>query len=84
MIDPDVPTRPLITHLLNQLDRAFAGDAWHSLLTNLRTTVPAQWAWLPPVGHRSIRAIVQYVGATNLWTSITPSVTSPGAGSIPA
>jgi hypothetical protein len=48
--------------LLSLLDRAFAGEEWYSLLTNLRTTRPVDWDWVPEAGQRSIRQIVQHVG----------------------
>lgn len=54
--------RPAVDQLLYFLDEAFAGEDWHSLLTNIRTVPPEAWAWVPPGGHRSIRDIVQHVG----------------------
>lgn len=55
-------TRPAVDQLLYLLDEAFTGQEWHALLPNLRTVTPDAWNWLPPGGHRSIRAIVQHVG----------------------
>lgn len=51
-----------VTQLLTLLDRAFASEDWHSLLTNLRTTMPMDWDGLAEGGQRSIRSIVQHVG----------------------
>ena len=50
-------------HLLYLLDEAFDGTPWHSLLGNLSAVAPEAWTWVPPGGHRSIRDIVQHVGA---------------------
>ena len=46
------------------LDQAFAGDGWHSLLTNLRAASEADWTWVPPGGSRSIRDVIRHVGGT--------------------
>jgi uncharacterized damage-inducible protein DinB len=51
-----------VSQLLFLLDHAFAGDNWHSLLSNLRSTTPDDWDWLPTNGQRSIRSIIQHVG----------------------
>jgi hypothetical protein len=51
-----------VAALLFLLDRAFAGEDWHSMLGNLRTTMPVDWRWVPEGGQRSIRSIVQHVG----------------------
>ena len=55
-----------ISQLLYLIDEAFDGDAWHSLLGNLRSLTPEAWQWVPPGGHRSIRDIVQHVGSCKL------------------
>jgi uncharacterized damage-inducible protein DinB len=55
-------TAPAIAQLLWLLDEAFAGQAWHALLPNLRATSPGAWTWVPPSGHRSVRGMVQHVG----------------------
>ena len=39
-------SRLQVIQLLNLLDRAFAGNG--SLLSSLRTAMPADWEWLPP------------------------------------
>lgn len=67
MTKPDLTTAPVVAQLVQLLDEAFAGDAlagedWHSLLGNLRTVPSEAWDWLPAVGSRSIRDIVQHVG----------------------
>ena len=53
---------PAVTQLLYLLDGAFDGPDWHSLIGNLRSVTPDDWAWVPPDGRRSIRNIVQHVG----------------------
>lgn len=69
-------TRPAVDQLLYLLDEAFTGQEWHALLPNLRTVTPDAWNWLPPGGHRSIRAIVQHVGAgASSCTRTMPSAT---------
>ena len=55
-------TAPAVDLLLYLLDEAFAGDGWHSLLSNLRDTTPAEWRWTPPGGRRSICDVVRHVG----------------------
>jgi uncharacterized damage-inducible protein DinB len=59
-------TTQAIEHYLYQLDDAFAGPDWHSLLSNLHTVAPEDWTWVPPGGARSIRAIVRHVGRVKL------------------
>ncbi|HEV2460234.1 MAG TPA: hypothetical protein VGS80_17900, partial [Ktedonobacterales bacterium] len=59
-------TTQAIEHYLYQLDDAFAGPDWHSLLSNLHTVAPEDWSWAPPGGARSIRAIVRHVGRVKL------------------
>lgn len=58
------PTSPALAHLLYLLDEAFDGPDWHSLLTNLRSVTAEEWEWVPPGGQRSIRDLVQHVGAS--------------------
>lgn len=55
-------TRRAVDQLLWLLDEAFEGQEWHALLPNLRSVTPEAWAWVPPGGHRSVRALVQHVG----------------------
>ncbi len=59
-------SRPIVEQLLYLLDEAFAGEDWHSLLAKVRTVSPEAWGWVPPGGHRSIRAVVQHVGGCKL------------------
>jgi hypothetical protein len=51
-----------ITQLLYLFDEVFEGKDWESLLQNLGSVTPADWAWVPPGGRRCIRDIVQHVG----------------------
>ncbi|HEV8636580.1 MAG TPA: DinB family protein [Chloroflexota bacterium] len=55
--------RALVDQLLYLLDDGFEGGEWHSLLGNLRRVTAEDWGWVPPGGHRSVRAIVGHVGA---------------------
>lgn len=59
-------TTQLIEQYLYLLDDAFAGQDWHSVLSNLNTVAPEDWEWVPPGGARSIRAIVRHVGLSKL------------------
>ena len=56
-------TSPRVSQVLYLLDRAFDGMEWHSLLGNLKSVTPDDWLWVPPGGRRSIRDIVQHIGA---------------------
>ncbi len=55
-------TTPAVDQLLYLLDEAFAGEDWHSLLTNLGAVTPEAWNWTPPGGSRSISNIAMHVG----------------------
>jgi len=61
-------TTQAIEQYLYLLDEAFAGQDWHSLLSNLHTVPPEGWIWVPPGGVRSIRDIVRHVGSVKLMT----------------
>jgi hypothetical protein len=52
-----------VSQLLYLLDDAFDGTEWNSLLGNLGSVTADDWEWVPPGGERSIRDIVQHVGA---------------------
>lgn len=62
-----------IEQLLFAMERAFEGEAglpkWHSLLGNLRAVRADDWRWVPPGGRRSIRDIVDHLGARYVWDS---------------
>lgn len=55
-------TQAAVLQLLYLLDEAFEGNAWHSLLANLRAVREDDWLWTPPGAHRSIRDVVVHVG----------------------
>jgi hypothetical protein len=57
---------PIVGTLLHQLDMAFEGEHWHSLMRNLASTAAEDWDWAPPGGKRTIRDIVCHVGACKL------------------
>ena len=59
-------TRMAVDQILYLLDEAFDGGGWHSLLTNLTTVTLNDWSGPPPGGKRSIRDLVQHVGACKL------------------
>lgn len=59
-------TRTIVDNLLFQLDAAFDGKDWHSLLGNLDAVTPEGWCWVPPRGHRSISDIVRHVGGCKI------------------
>ena len=56
-------TMVAVEALLYQLDAAFEGEDWHSVLGNLRAVRPEHWLWVPPGGRRSVRDIVSHVGS---------------------
>jgi hypothetical protein len=56
-------TAVAVSQLLHLFDEAFEGSDWNSLLANLRSVTPDDWLWVAPGGKRSIREIVQHVGA---------------------
>ena len=56
-------TMPAVSQLLYLLDEAFQGPDWHSLLGNLGSITAEDWLWVPAGGQRSIRDIVQHLGA---------------------
>lgn len=60
---------PEVDLLLTLLDRAFAGEEWHSLLSSLRTTRHEDWDWVPEAGQRSIRQIVDVGGRKFMYTN---------------
>ncbi len=55
--------RAALEQYLYLLDEAFAGDDWHSLLSNLKALAPEDWLWLPPDGARPIAEMVSHVAA---------------------
>lgn len=63
-----------IESLLFALDNALGGSAaagygWHTLHGNLRAVPASAWDWRPPGGKRSIRDIVEHLGAIRVWES---------------
>jgi DinB family protein len=55
--------RAALEQYLYLLDEAFAGDDWHSLISNLKDLAPEDWLWLPPDGARPIAEMVSHVAA---------------------
>jgi uncharacterized damage-inducible protein DinB len=50
------------------IDAAFAGDDWHSLMTNLKAVGADEWLWVPPGGARPIGEMVSHVaGCKNMY-----------------
>jgi len=56
-------TTVAVEQVLYQLDEAFEGEDWHSVLGNISSVRPEHWLWVPPGGQRSIRDIVGHVGS---------------------
>ena len=56
-------TTVAVEALLYQLDAAFEGEDWHSVLSNRSAVMPEHWLWVPSGGQRSIRDIVSHVGS---------------------
>jgi hypothetical protein len=55
-------TRAAIEQYLYLLDEAFEGKAWHSVLANLASVRPDEWAWTPGDGRRTILTLVRELG----------------------
>jgi DinB family protein len=53
--------RIALDQYLYLLDEAFAGDDWHSLMSNLKDLAPEDWLWLPPAGARPIAEMVSHL-----------------------
>jgi uncharacterized damage-inducible protein DinB len=50
------------------MDEAFAGDDWHSLMTNVKAVGPDEWLWVPQGGTRPIGEMVSHVaGCKNMY-----------------
>jgi hypothetical protein len=59
-------TSPAVSQLLWLLDEAFAGENWHSLLTNVKAVDERDWNRVPDGGDRSIKEIVEHVGVCKI------------------
>lgn len=57
---------PAVDALVHQMESAFAGEDWHSVLRNLGSCAPDDWDWTPPGGRRTIRDIVKHIGGCKL------------------
>ena len=55
--------RAALEQYLYLIDEAFAGDDWHSLISNLKDLASEDWLWLPPDGQRTIAEMVSHVAA---------------------
>ena len=55
--------RAALDQYLYLLDEAFAGEDWHSLMSNLKDLAPEDWLWLPPAGARPIAEMVAHLAA---------------------
>ena len=55
--------RAALDQYLYLLDEAFAGEDWHSLMSNLKDLAPEDWLWLPPSGARPIAEMVAHLAA---------------------
>lgn len=55
--------RGALDEYLYLLDEAFAGEDWHSLMSNLKDLAPDDWLWLPPAGARPIAEMVAHLAA---------------------
>jgi uncharacterized damage-inducible protein DinB len=60
--------RAALDEYLYLMDEAFAGDDWHSLMTNLKAVDPEQWLWVAPGAARPIGEMVSHVaGCKNMY-----------------
>ena len=57
---------PAVDALVFQMESAFAGEYWHSVLLNLGSCTADDWDWTPPGGRRTIRDIVKHIGVCKL------------------
>jgi hypothetical protein len=55
--------RAALDQTLYFMDAAFAGDDWHSVLSNLKDVKREDWLWLPPGGARPIGEMVSHLAA---------------------
>ena len=57
---------PAVDALVYQMESAFAGEFWHSVLRNLGSCTADDWDWTPLGGRRTIREIVKRIGVCKL------------------
>ena len=68
-----MPERTIVEHLKSQLENAYRGSRWHSLLSALKDVTPEEAAWKPPAYagfpwmKGSIVEIVFHVGGDSLY-----------------
>src|ERR671936_2781317 len=55
--------RAALDEYLYLLDEAFAGDDWHSLMSNIKDLEAEDWLWVPPGGARPIGEMVSHLAA---------------------
>jgi uncharacterized damage-inducible protein DinB len=60
--------RAALDEYLYLMDAAFAGDDWHSLMTNVTAVRADEWLWIAPGGTRPIGEMVSHVaGCKNMY-----------------
>jgi uncharacterized damage-inducible protein DinB len=60
--------RAALDAYLYLMDEAFAGDDWHSLMTNVKAVHGDEWLWVPGGGARPIGEMVSHVaGCKNMY-----------------
>jgi uncharacterized damage-inducible protein DinB len=60
--------RAALEQYLYLMDEAFAGDDWHSLMTNVNAVGADEWLWVAPGGKRPIGEMVSHVaGCKNMY-----------------
>jgi uncharacterized damage-inducible protein DinB len=60
--------RAALDEYLYLMDEAFAGDDWHSLMTNVKAVGAGEWQWVAPGGTRPIGEMVSHVaGCKNMY-----------------
>jgi len=60
--------RAALDAYLYLMDEAFAGDDWHSLMTNVKAVGPDEWLWVPRGGARPIGEMVSHIaGCKNMY-----------------
>lgn len=60
--------RAALDQYLYLMDEAFAGDDWHSLMTNVNAVGADDWLWVAPGGARPIGEMVSHVaGCKNMY-----------------
>jgi uncharacterized damage-inducible protein DinB len=60
--------RAALDEYLYLVDESFAGDDWHSLMTNVKAVSADEWLWVAPGGARPVGEMVSHLaGCKNMY-----------------